>query len=474
MKLDLKQGAYQARSPIANAQTCINLYPEPNPPDAPFPMTHYPAPGLIVLENFSGSGNRVRGLYVASTGAVFAVVGQTMLNLSTGVVLGGLPTNPGTPVSMCDNGTTLVVVDGTSFGGTVPLAAAVAGSLTPITDSAFYGSTRVDFIDTFLVFNQPGTGNFYTTTSNVVTPFDPLYFAAKEGWNDLLVCACCLHDNIWLLGEATTEIWYNAGGATFPFARMPNSILQQGCVAPYSAVIADNAIYWLSQDRWGRNMCMRGEGYTAKRISTFAIEDIWSIYPTLGDAVGMVFQVGGHQFIGFYFETANAYWVYDASTQLWHQRTYGDFSTPWLPYCTAFGRAIPPSATNAAVYAGGRNNGIVYEITRQAGDDAGTRIPRQRAWAHVQQDGNRLYHSRFAANMTGAGILPDTVTLDWSDDGGQSYGQPVNQTVNNQTNGQYLWRRLGYARDRVYRMTWSGAGDFALNGAYIDVGPGAT
>src|SRR5262249_10863845 len=153
----------------------------------------------------------------------------------------------------CDNGTTVVLVDGSGAGWTIPMAL-TAGSMVQIDDPAFYGSNRVDFIDTFLVFNQPGTANFYTTTSNVVTPFDPLYFAAKAGWNDLLVACACLHDNIWLLGNTTTEIWFNAGGAAFPFARMPNSILQQGCTAVYSVVITDNAIYWLSQDRWGRNM----------------------------------------------------------------------------------------------------------------------------------------------------------------------------------------------------------------------------
>ena len=474
MKLDLKQGAYQARSPIANAQVCINLYPEPNPPDAPFPMTHYPAPGLRLARDYSAYGNQVRGIYVASNGEPFCVVGQTLLDIAFNTVIGTLPTNSGNPVSMCDNGTTMVIVDGTSYGGTVPLAAATPGSLTPIVDPGFYGSDRVDFIDTFLVFNQPGTGNFYTTTSNVVTPFDPLYFASKEGWNDLLVCACCLHDNIWLLGQSTTEIWYNAGGATFPFARMPNSILQQGCVAVHSPVVADNALYWLSQDRWGHNLCMRGEGYAAKRISTFAIEDIWSTYSTISDAIGMVYQTGGHETIGFYFPSANAWWAYDASTQLWYRRTYDGLNNAWLPYCMGYERPIFASGKYSAIYAGDRLTGTLYVLEKDAYTDNGAPITRQRSWAHVQQDGNRLYHSRFAANMTGAALSPDTVTLDWSDDAGQTYGAPVNQTVNNQTDGQYLWRRLGYARDRVYRLTWSGAGECALNGAYIDVGPGAT
>lgn len=480
MKLALHQGTYQARSPIANAQVCYNLYPEQNPPDAPFPVTHYPAPGLSVLADYTGTfSGYCRGIYDCSNGAIIAVFGQTVIYWQgqgvDPVVLGTLRIDSGHPVSMCDNGTTLVIVDGGPDGYTVPLTAVTTpGSLTPIVDPAFYGSTRVDFIDTFLVFTQPGTGNFYTTTSNVVTPFDPTYFAAKEGWNDLLVTAACLHDNIWLLGNSTSEIWFNAGSTAFPFARMPNSILQQGIVAPWSAVVADNALYWVSQDRWGRNMCMRGEGYSAKRVSTFAVEDEWSKYPTLADAVAMSYQLGGHENVCWFFPSGNAWWVYDASAQLWHKRTFNGLSTAWLPYCMAGWGSVAYVGNPNAVIVGDRTAPRILQISRDNYTDEGIPITRQRSWMHSQQDGERIHHARFSASMAGAGLTPDTVLLDWSDDAGQSFGTPVAQTINNQTLGQYQWRRLGYARDRVYRLTWTGSGECALNGAYIDIIPQGT
>ncbi|HEY2538223.1 MAG TPA: hypothetical protein VGI28_01795 [Stellaceae bacterium] len=483
-KLPLHQGAYEARSPIANAQVAINVYPEPNPKDAPFPVTHYPSPGLSVLADFTGQiTGSVRGLYMASDGQLFAVIGTTVISLSGSpgagfawVNLGQLTTNSGNLVSMCDNGTTLVIVDGSPQGWQLPLGAALTpGSLQLINDPAFYGSNRVDFIDTFMVFNQPGTGNFYTTTSNVVTPFDPTYFAAKEGWNDLLVCCVCLHDNIWLLGNTTAEVWFNAGGATFPFARMPNSILQQGCIAVNSPVVADNALYWLSQDRWGRNLCMRGEGYAARRVSNFAVEDEWSKYPTCADAVGMVFQLGGHETVGFYFASGNAWWAYDAATELWHKRTYSGTTTPWLPYCMAgWGHVEGLTFDDNIVVAGDRTAPRILRVDRNAYTDAGTPITRQRSWMHNQDDGQRIHHARFSCSMTGAAMTPDTINLDWSDDAGQTYGIAVPQTTDNATNGQYQWRRLGYARDRVYRLTWTGQGECALNGAYIDLVPQGT
>ena len=71
-KLPLHQGFYNARSPIANAQLCINAYPEQNPPDAPFPVTVYPAPGLLLLSDYTAAIGDfpVRGIYQCSNGAI--------------------------------------------------------------------------------------------------------------------------------------------------------------------------------------------------------------------------------------------------------------------------------------------------------------------------------------------------------------------------------------------------------------------
>ena len=44
--------------------------------------------------------------------------------------------------------------------------------------------------------------------------------------------------------------------------------------------------------------------------------------------------------------------------------------------------------------------------------------------------------------------------------------------------GEYLvqmqWRRLGLARDRVFRVTWSEAAFTAINGAWVDITPAET
>lgn len=487
MKYPLTQGAYQARGVIANAQTCFNLYPEPNTQDAPFPISHYPSPGLALWIDFAsyGASGWVRGMYQASNGYMFIVVGTSVFsvqpNTNTVFLQGSLPSDTGWPVSMCDNQTDVVIVDGSGGGWYVPLAnSGSAGQLQTINDPAFYGSNRVDFIDTFLIFNVPGGQSWYSTISNELLPFDAQYFAAKEGWNDYLVAVAALHDNVWVLGNSTTEIWFNAGGSLFPFARMPNSVLQQGCVAPMSVVVADNAIYWVSQDRWGRNMLIRGEGYAARRVSTFAVEEAWSKYSAPQLCRGMAYQLGGHEFIGFQFPSDNAYWVYDASTQLWHQRTIGGTATMWPVSCCAFWGTVSWNEWNGTILAGSSSGTQVYTLSRYNYTDAGTPITRQRAWMHVTNEGHRQVYTRFQANFSGPGLTdgqgtyPDGVTLAWSDDGGNSFNPGIEQTGGNANNASYLWRRLGYARDRVFQISLTAQGEFTLNGAWIDVIPEAT
>ena len=62
------------------------------------------------------------------------------------------------------------------------------------------------------------------------------------------------------------------------------------------------------------------------------------------------------------------------------------------------------------------------------------------------------------------------VSLSWSDDKGVSYGNPVMQSMG-QT-GKFLttisWNRLGQARDRVYKLSWTANCKTALNGGFID------
>ena len=472
-RIPLKSGAYQARSVIANAQRCVNLYGEANPEDAPCPFTYYPTPGLVALATpTAGAG---RGLYRASNGALYAVVGSTVYYVSPTwamTSLGTIASAATTPVSMSDNQTTLVIVDGSAAGYTVDLTTQAFGT---ISSTSFYGANRVDFQDTFFVFNRPASGQYYSSLSNAVT-FDPLYFATKIGASDKLVAVASVHRELWLLGERTSEIWINVGAAAFPFAIMDGAFIHHGCASVYSVCQMGDALFWLSQDKDGGAIVLQGEGYKAARISTHAIENALSGYSTITDAVGWTYQQEGHQFYVLTFPTADKTWCFDLTTGQWHERVWIDTQGTEHRH-----RGI------ASAYAYGVNvcqdweTGKLYQLDLNTYTDDGQPIVRRRGFPHMGADGKRVYYGQFLADME-VGRAESTITqppqlfLRYSDTRGVTWSNPIGSDLG--YTGEFLqsiqYQRLGMARDRVFELFWSAPVRTALNGAFLEAKVGAT
>ena len=173
MDIPLTSGAYSAQGLIANAQRSINVYPEKNPADTTpaKPVTHYPRPGLTLL-GAPPVPAQARGLYATTNGLPLAVVGQNVYFIDQefkfnllGTLIQAGATNP---VRMSDNGKTAVLVDGSSNGYQITINPGPPNAFLQIGDPNFLGANWVDFLDGFLVFNQPNTRFFYATLANQV------------------------------------------------------------------------------------------------------------------------------------------------------------------------------------------------------------------------------------------------------------------------------------------------------------------
>lgn len=477
MRLPLVQGAYTARSLTADAQRCVNLYPESNPQDAPFPTTHYGTPGLSRLCDAVGAASRCA--YKASNGALYEVIGESVYftNSSFTRTLVGTIGPGSTPVSMADNGLIAVIVDGSAQGFTVDLG---TQEFSAIADPAFYGADFVKYLDTFFIFNRPGTNQFYISPSlwDGNQALDPLDIAAKTGTPDNIAAIAVMHREIWLIGaEVGVEVWFNSGAADFPFERMPGVFIDHGCAAPHSTVAQDIDVFWIARDAQGQGIVVKGTGYEAKRVSTYAIENELLSYDTLEDAVAFTYQEAGHAFYQISFPSADKTWVYDIGENLWHQRSWQDE-----------GGVEHRSRAKTAAFVYGKNvvgdweDGRLYHYDLNTYTDDGDPIIRRRGFPHVVNDGKRLSFTQFIASIqtgTTPGLLADDepmVSLRWSNTGGYSWGNPVSHGIG--ATGQFIrqaqWRRLGIARDRVFELFWSLNGQSALLGAYIDVVPAAT
>lgn len=475
-RINLSGGSYQARSASVSAQRCLNLYPEPLPPveGEPIQFALYPTPGL---KKAAVLGGPVRCLYTTSQGDLIAVAGSTVYRVdrvNKAYRLGEISGGSG-QVRMQDNGLTLFIVDGMPGNGwycSIPAGSGGGyGAISKISDDAFYGSATIAVLDTFLLFVNPDTMNWYTSPANFVdeatTPFDSLYVASKTSYPDLISGIATVGQTIWIFGRQTTELWYDSGASDFPFQRIPSLTADQGCEAPYSIATNYGQVFWLGRDRSGHARVYMGQANATQAISTFAIERALNQYGELGDAIGNTYQQDGHQFYVLTLPSQGKTWVYDASTQLWHERCGLDITGQETRI-----RANCWGAAYGRIFCGDYENGSIYEVSTDALDDDGTPIKRQRAFPHLLNNGSRAIHRRFMLDMQNGSGIP--VTVDWSDDRGATWKPGQNLTLG--TSGDVwptIWR-LGIARDRVYRITWEGPAQTALMGAFLETEPCAT
>lgn len=506
MRIPLTGGAYAAKSVIADAQRCINLYPEQNPQDAAAPTTHYPTPGLTPYAT-PPSAAEARCLFRSSNGSLFVVLGNTVYSYGTFhgfQFLGTLTTSSG-PVYIADNGFDAFVVDGSPVGYTIHLATNI---MKQCTDAAFYGADKVDYVDGYFIFNKPNTQQFYISLYGGIA-FDSLDIATKNTHSDNLVTLAVMHREIWLFGDLTTEVWYNTGASDFTFGRMPGVFIEHGCAAKHSVAKIDLALFWLGKDLQGQGVVFAGKNYAAERVSTHALEQEMRTYARIDDAIGFAYLQEGHAFYVLTFPTANKTWCFDAATGQWHQRAYLETDGSLSRH-----RMNCHAVVDGQNIVGDWQNGNLYTLDPNAYTDAGNAIQRIRSFPHISgKDGNRVIFRQFIADMevgnampmatisqyldaaeitsdTGVPIVTDTeganllitqmtsvqdqrpaqVWLRWSDDRGVTWGNPVAASIGKA--GEFLtsiqWQRLGYARDRVFELSWSAPIKTALNGAFVD------
>ena len=316
MKTPILGGSYVARSINAADNRIVNLFPEVVPEGSGGKEGGFllRCPGLRLLATV-GTGP-IRGLWVTN-GVAYVVSGNEFYSLTTSwtSTLIGIVSGTG-PVSMADNGTQIFIA--CNPGGFIYNTSTLAFGA--ITDPDFPGAGSVGYLDGYFVFNEPNSQKFWVTSLLDGNSIDPLDFASAEGYPDNVIALIVDHREVFLFGTTSVEVWYDAGTPDFPLARIQGAFMEVGCEAAYSVAKLDNSVFWLGSDARGRGIVYRANGYTPARISTNAVEYAFQSYSNIADAIGYTYQQDGHPFYVLIFPSAEATWVYDVSTQLWHER----------------------------------------------------------------------------------------------------------------------------------------------------------
>ena len=467
MALPIIGPSYQLSTRKADIQRSVNMHlvGMETPGKAPFIMDSVPG-----LNLFCSLGAPIRGCLQAA-GRAFVAAGSSLYEISsTGVatVRGTLASTSGV-VSMAYGITQLVVVDGAN-GYVLTLLSNVFQT---ITSSGFYGSNRVRFLDNYFLFVHPNTQQFYISAINDATSDNPLDFASAESQPDKLITLEVDHSEIWLFGQQTTEVWFDSGAADFPFQRNRGASIEIGCQAAYSVQKLDNSVFWIGQDINGSGIVFRSQGFQAQRISTQAIEQQLQSSTDLSSAVAYTYQDRGLSFYCVNAPGLTSTWCYEVSTGSWHERcdldSLGNFAQSRVQsYVFCFGKRLV-----------GASDGNLYELSHTTYTNYLDPLVRLRITPHDAVPGRLLqFFSAFYLDCTTgeAALGVDSfVELSWSKDSGASWSNSIMRSIGKtgQRFSRLLWTLLGSARDRVWRIRFSGNAPFSIIDGAANSQPGA-
>jgi hypothetical protein len=346
-----------ARASVASGGSLVNLYAQSAPVGAKDDVVLIGVPGTAV---FAQLNRLVEGEPAADTNV------NAMIAAFNKIVV------------VTDNASYLVAQDGTwtrfntGLSGAVQVAwnrndvAAVNGATglwinqaecVAISDPDFYLADDVTFIDGYLVFNRAGTGQAFHTGrySRTIAGLD---FAEAEQAPDATKAVMASGDNLFLLGEDTTEVWYNAANPVgFTFSRIQGATMGHGVASAATVAEDDGRVFWLTS---GGLVVMAAGPASVARISDDQVEaalkdrrDDW------GGARAYVYADEGHLFYDL--TVGDLTLSYDDATGFWHQRAnYSRGCAIGRCYVQAWGKHFV-----------GDDQGRILELSGAVYDDAG-------------------------------------------------------------------------------------------------------
>jgi hypothetical protein len=414
-------------------------------------------------------------MYTSSPGAVItAAISGTTLTVAT-VTSGTLyvgQTIQGTGITA----QTIITALGTGSGGagtyTVNNSQTIASitmyalnwTVLPSSDGAFSGGETCDIVDNYFVYNRPASQQW--GASGVLSPISgTTSFSSKDGSPDNLVALIVDHREVYLMGEASSEVWTDVGAVPFPFQRIPGTSTQHGIAAKFSLARFGDSFAYVSRNNRGQAQIMQMKGYVPSRISNHAVENsIANKY--VDDAIAWTYQLEGHECYVVSFPTLELTWAYDLASGMWHKWLYtnndGTYTRHRGNCCAVF---------QGLVLVGDYQDGSIYEIDKNNYTDNGQNIRRLRRAPHLVSDFQRQYFDELQIQFQpGVGLTGITTPLNnevvgadpqamlrWSNDGGSTYSNEHWTTIGKigKYKNRAIWRRLGMARDRVFEVVVS-------------------
>ena len=456
--------SYQHPSLPLTAKRLLNLMAEKAPDDARVAAALVPTPGLVPYIPV-GTGP-ILAMNDDVPGAIYVVSGTRAYRVrfnsdgspahddlgDVGIAdAGTLPWNSFVTIAAGPTAVVICSAPRSYTCGHLP-----GDTLNQITDPAYPGASSVCYVDGYFAFSALGdTAQWFIARLLDPSSFDALDFAFSDALPNVIRRVISHRGQIWTVGESGFEIWYDAGSSGlettpgtsfFPFRRASGGVIWTGTGSPMSVCRADGSVWWVGLD----GIVYRSKGYTPLRVSTHAVEAVIEQTTQVG-LWALTHAFRGHMFYSLTTDN-NRTLVYDIATQEWHDRSTSiDGSAAW-------GTTVGASDNNSLHLFGDRVTGWLYTLAEGA-DDINLIVIRQATFPPLWAATRRAFCARLEVEMEVGGVNAfGTVLLEWSDDGGRSWGPSRTMSVGapSELRKRVFTTRLGSFRQRVFRLTAHG------------------
>ena len=453
--LTLPLGSDQADNPAAGNARLINGYAEKMPPNSKSEWQIIARAGLTEFATLTGETDPIRAILPLTDAQALCVSGRVLYSVDTtgtATSVGGIPSDG--MVTMARNRAAspqvAITCDGLSFVWQ-------AGVLTQISDPDLPPAVSVAQIGGYFIWLLADGRHFASDVDDYAV--NALSYATAEANPDGGVRNIVRGNDMVFFGTRSIEFWQVTGDDPYPLARTTwrDNI---GCIAGDSVAQVDQAVCFVAHDRTVRML----DGYDAQIISNYAVARAIADLDDPSTIKATSWQSRQHTFYAI--STDDWTWIYDITTQRWHEaQTYG--SSRWMiDRCAMWGTKI---------LCGGAATGKLYLMDHTAHDDAGQPIRLVVQAGPIASFPNRLLHGRLDLDVVAAtapaGETDAYVMIDWADDDAENFGTQMMHFLGNK--GQAMTKvrqfRLGSAFTRTYRFTMSSAIKRCVLGAKLQI-----
>ena len=463
MRIQLPVSSSPGTRPQEGAGRLINAMAEPIGEGRATPFKIIRSPGVTAFSN-PGTLTTLQGFRGMAflAGTVYAAYKDTLVRFTE-----SSPTMTRidlTDTVMSGDGPVFFAVDQNVVPNKILVRAKLGGAFT-FTDSAI-SDTAIVNLNTAVDVTY-GLGFFYYAlpdgrcfSSSLPNTADASMFTKAESKPDQLLRCIFFQDQLYLMGTSTIQIYgkpFNTGAGEFPLT--PITTVQRGLISNKAVTAYEDGID-LGLCFVGNNyQVCRLNGYLPERISTPDVERDIAATVNKAQIEATSFIVDTHVLMKI--RSPQWCWIYDFTTQKWHERA---------SYLQLTSRLLQAVYTGTRYLVGDQDSNVVGEFRNEVYSELGKPLVWRVESLPVQAFPRRVLCGPVHFNfVTGVGLIPPpspelldpTMQIEWSDDGGSNYTNPVLRPLGraervSQLVTVYLTGSFG-PQGRVWRLTCSDA-----------------